>query len=78
MHTFRKQILMILSAILSFHFVQSENAPKITRNAENAMLKATRFMFEKVSTNGGFVWYYAPDLSRRCIVTGKQIGRAHV
>lgn len=65
MHTFRKQILMILSAILSFHFVQSENAPKITRNAENAMLKATRFMFEKVSTNGGFVWYYTPDLSRR-------------
>ncbi|WP_461629589.1 pectate lyase [Labilibaculum euxinus] len=29
------------------------------------MLKATQFMVEEVSTNGGYVWYYLPDLSRR-------------
>lgn len=29
------------------------------------MKAATRFMVEKVSTNGGYVWSYLPDLSRR-------------
>jgi hypothetical protein len=29
------------------------------------MLKATRFMVEKASTRGGYVWAYLPDLSRR-------------
>lgn len=42
-----------------------QNTTKLTRDAEAAMLKATRFMVEKVSTNGGYVWYYTPDLSRR-------------
>jgi len=31
----------------------------------DAMKRATTFMTEKVSTNGGFVWTYLPDLSRR-------------
>ena len=30
-----------------------------------AMKRATVFMVEKVSTNGGYVWSYLPDLSRR-------------
>ena len=30
-----------------------------------AMKRATTFMVERVSTNGGFVWAYLPDLSRR-------------
>jgi hypothetical protein len=30
-----------------------------------AMKRATAFMVEKVSTNGGYVWAYLPDLSRR-------------
>lgn len=29
------------------------------------MKRATRFMVEKVSANGGYVWAYLPDLSRR-------------
>ncbi|WP_165758928.1 pectate lyase [Niastella yeongjuensis] len=37
----------------------------LSQQAEQAMLKATRFMSENVSTNGGYVWYYLPDLSRR-------------
>ena len=31
---------------------------------QNTMLKATRFMVEKVSNNGGYLWNYAPDFSR--------------
>lgn len=30
-----------------------------------AMKRATTFMVDKVSTNGGYVWAYLPDLSRR-------------
>jgi hypothetical protein len=29
------------------------------------MKRATTFMVEKVSTNGGYVWAYLPDMSRR-------------
>ena len=31
----------------------------------SAMKRATTFMVERVSTNGGYVWAYLPDLSRR-------------
>ncbi len=31
----------------------------------DTMKRATRFMVEKVSTNGGYVWSYLPDMSRR-------------
>ena len=32
---------------------------------EDTMKRATRFMVEKVSTRGGYVWSYLPDMSRR-------------
>ena len=35
------------------------------KQALDAMKRATAFMVEKVSTNGGYVWTYLPDLSRR-------------
>src|ERR1044071_8293733 len=38
---------------------------KLIKEAEQAMLRATKYMVEEVSTNGGYVWYYTPDLSRR-------------
>ncbi len=31
----------------------------------DTMKRATRFMVEKISTRGGYVWTYLPDLSRR-------------
>jgi hypothetical protein len=31
----------------------------------DAMARATRFMTDKVAVNGGYVWSYLPDLSRR-------------
>lgn len=36
-----------------------------TAAVEAAMLRATRFMVERVSHQGGYVWSYLPDLSRR-------------
>ncbi|MBO9623253.1 MAG: hypothetical protein J7500_11135 [Sphingomonas sp.] len=35
------------------------------RRIEDTMKRATRFMVEKASTNGGYVWSYLPDMSRR-------------
>ena len=32
---------------------------------EATMKRATRFMVEKVATNGGYLWSYLPDMSRR-------------
>ena len=43
-------------------FAQNES---LQQQAEQAMYKATEFMSDSVSTNGGYVWYYLPDLSRR-------------
>lgn len=39
--------------------------PNLVNEAKEAMLRATKYMVEEVSTNGGYVWYYTPDLSRR-------------
>ncbi|WP_370476390.1 pectate lyase [Tamlana flava] len=32
---------------------------------EETMIKATKFMVEEVSTNGGYLWFYMPDFSRQ-------------
>src|SRR5512142_314527 len=37
----------------------------LRRQCEQTMLRATRYMVEKVSTRGGYLWHYLPDLSRR-------------
>jgi len=44
---------------------QTANQDGLPDQAEAAMLEATRFMVEQVSTNGGYVRAYLPDLSRR-------------
>lgn len=41
---------------------QKSNLPVQVRSA---MLKATKFMVDEVSSNDGYVWYYATDLSRQ-------------
>src|SRR6478672_2457421 len=54
---------------LFFFFFLSTNlfaqTTKGLQDAEGVMLRATKYMVEEVSTNGGYVWYYTPDLSRR-------------
>ncbi|MEI6946362.1 pectate lyase [Paraflavisolibacter sp. H34] len=53
-----------LAALLATVPAGAQN-PQLIKEAEAAMLRSTRYMVEEVSTQGGYVWYYLPDLSRR-------------
>jgi PelA/Pel-15E family pectate lyase len=59
--------LSFLLFIIFISFSSYSNAQKkeLRKSIEDAMLKATKYMVEEVSTNGGYVWYYLPDFSRR-------------
>ena len=54
--------VLLVSFLGHTAFAQKED---LSRQAEQAMYKATKFMVDSVSTNGGYVWYYLPDMSRR-------------
>ncbi|MFI1773594.1 pectate lyase [Thalassobellus citreus] len=56
-------LLLFLILILG---LKLEAQTKFTKEQTlETMLKATKFMVEEVSTNGGYVWYYMPDFSRQ-------------
>lgn len=57
------QLSLILWLLVSNLFAQSNASLK--EQTLESMKKATQFMIEKVSYNGGYVWNYTPDLSRR-------------
>jgi len=59
-----KTFILVLTVFLSSYNLTGQRT-SLPQEAEKAMLKATRYMVEKVSTNGGYVWHYLPDLSRR-------------
>jgi PelA/Pel-15E family pectate lyase len=65
MRTMKFVFLVMLSVTLSSTGLSAQSGSKLSQEAEQTMLKATRFMVENVSTNGGYLWYYTPDLSRR-------------
>lgn len=54
----------VLFAGLSSSNGLAQNA-SLSQQVEKAMYGATMYMSDSVSTNGGYVWYYLPDLSRR-------------
>lgn len=56
-------LLLFLILVLGLK-VNSQTKTPQSRVLET-MLKATKFMVEEVSTNGGYVWYYMPDFSRQ-------------
>lgn len=57
------KLLLLIATTLLFTKI---DAQEITPNEINeTMLKATRYMVDEVSTNGGYVWNYLPDFSRR-------------
>ncbi len=59
----RKFILII--SILATLPMQAAKPKALTDDVVRAtMKKATEFMVEKVSNNGGYLWNYAPDFSR--------------
>ena len=62
MKTFRKILFVLISS--GFLQLNAQNV-KLAGEAEQTMLKATQFMVEKAAVNGGYVWYYLPDFSRR-------------
>jgi len=59
-------VLVILFTLLFASFTYTAFADKELKNeCLKAIKKATIYMVEEVSTNGGYLWYYLPDFSRR-------------
>jgi len=58
-------LLLVLILFTPESLLLAQKDTKLVQEAEQAMARATQFMVEKVSTNGGYVWYYMPDFSRR-------------
>lgn len=59
-----KQVILVLGMWgISLHC--AGQAGNNRSQVEEAMMRATRYMVEEVSYNGGYVWYYLPDFSRR-------------
>ncbi len=54
-----------VTLLLSSSFQSRAQSKNLSKEAEQTMLRATQFMVEKAATNGGYVWYYMPDFSRR-------------
>jgi phage gp16-like protein len=63
-----KVIYILISIQIFFQcFIQSASAQNINLIHESAqtMLRVKTHMVETVSANGGYVWNYLPDFSRR-------------
>ncbi len=58
-------MLRFLAAILLLVGLAAPAAAQSRPEIERTMKRATRFMVEEVATNGGYVWSYLPDFSRR-------------
>jgi PelA/Pel-15E family pectate lyase len=56
---------ILLIILISHIFNVAAQSNELCEKAKEAMLKSSKYMIEEVSTNGGYVWYYLPDLSRR-------------
>jgi len=57
--------LILLTSVLSLGYNLNAQSEITKEQVMQTMLKATKFMVEKASTNGGYVWYYLPDFSRQ-------------
>lgn len=62
--TVKTLVMMLVFASASSVAVSQKRAASLDAEALQTMKKATTFMVEKVSYNGGFLWNYAPDFSR--------------
>jgi len=58
-------VLLTLLLVFLVHQKTLSQTNELAAETERAMLRATKFMVEKVSTNGGYVWFYLPDFTRR-------------
>jgi len=62
---YSKITILIIFLSLSAGLQVSSQKKDLQSEVRQAMMRATRYMVETVSTNGGYVWFYLPDLSRR-------------
>ena len=63
---FSKLVKILLTASLAAVLSACAKKPEtLTDRAVAAMKQATAYMMDSVSVNGGFVWNYLPDFSRR-------------
>ena len=61
----KKYLMSALCAILGVTTCFAAKPGHLTgKQVTDAMKKATEFMVEKVSNNGGYLWNYSPDFSR--------------
>ena len=57
-------LYIFFTLLLSLPIQATSQNEKLFDNVKDAMLKATRFMVEAVSNQGGYVWNYTPDRLR--------------
>ncbi|MBQ5394668.1 MAG: pectate lyase, partial [Alistipes sp.] len=64
---FRRLTLTVLAALLGcgMAIAKPKSKPLTDDFVKSEMRRATEFMMEKASYNGGFVWNYMPDFSRQ-------------
>jgi len=55
----------LLLVFLIFGGHSEAQSPQLENRAKETMLHATQYMVQEVSTNGGYLWHYLPDFSRR-------------
>ena len=58
------RLSLLCALIVSFPFGALAKKTDDKKTVSEAMRKATEFMVEKVSNNGGYLWNYSPDFSR--------------
>ena len=62
---FKISLLLVFILLVPRSFLLAQKDAKLAQTSEQTMLRATQFMVDKVSTNGGYLWYYLPDFSRK-------------
>ncbi|WP_297091829.1 pectate lyase [uncultured Draconibacterium sp.] len=61
-----KTIFLACILIVCFSQLRSQTQDNgLSSTVEESMLRATQYMLDSVSYNGGYVWYYLPDFSRQ-------------
>src|SRR5580765_7837389 len=60
-----KSLKLAILALSLLSYDASAQKNSLRQQVEQTMLNATKFMVDSVSNQGGYVWYYLPDLSRR-------------
>ena len=60
-----KQRVLLIVCTLWLPLELFAQTDRLDNKIKETMLRATKYMVEEVSYNGGYVWYYLPDFSRR-------------